>query len=174
MQVQALPGPLLSYANMTIKMEKNKINDLTEEEKEILRRHHEARRKALLAELSQINSKIESYGGESAIPKAQTKIAFSGNSFPKTVKSVPSKTIHVINDLGHAVPIGEIIQRYSQFEPAILKDGKVKRQKYSHIYASLLAKVKSGEVIRIQSDDGSYKYGVKDWFDNETLKEQYK
>lgn len=157
-------------------MEKNKFNDLDEEEKEILRKHHETKRKALLAELSQIESKIQHYGGEPMSSKSQAKIPFTGSSFPKTVVSVPAKTVHALSDRAKISTIGEVVERYARFEPSLIKGGKVVRSKYAQIYAALLTKIKTGAIIRVKGvDDDTYKYGLKEWFNEDgTPKPQYR
>jgi len=124
----------------------------------------EDKKKALLAQLNEVNSKIERYGG-SVKSKAQTSIAFSVN-FP-TKGSKPAKVMFVIKELGKFSTVYEVITRLSDYIPSIKKDGAVVKSEYRTIYGAILNKIKSNDLVRVMGvQDNLYRYGLSAWFDD--------
>jgi hypothetical protein len=153
-------------------MEKTKSSELSDEEKEILRKYHEDKRKAVLAQLSEINSKIEKYGG-AVKSKAQTSIAFA-NGFPSKA-SKPARLMFIITQFNRFVTIQEWLNRYGEYVPSVTKDGKIIREEYRTGYGAVLNKLKAKELVRYMAEDGRYRYGLPDWANPDgTPKEEYK
>jgi hypothetical protein len=144
-------------------MEKAK-EGLSEEEKAILRQHYEVKRKDLMNQLEMVEAKIEQYGGTPLKNRAQPPVTLG---FPENAKSVADRIVYVLESLGRMSTINQITDHYGKLDPSIVENGKILRNKYAHIYSSLLGKYKAGVLFRIQGRDGAFRYGLKEWQDSD-------
>jgi len=130
--------------------------ELSGEEKEILKAFHESKRKELLSQLSKVDSKIKSYGGDEK-DASQKTLPFN-DGFPK-FGSLPERTIFAFKSLKKESTIREIYERLSEFDPSIKKDGKNDSVKYRQVYSAILNKKGKGEVYKVDNIDPAH-FGI--------------
>ena len=152
-------------------MEKSKLVEVSNEEQEVLRKYNEDKRKALLVQLSEVNSKIEKLGGQ-VKSKSQTSIAFT-SGFPSK-GSKPAKIIFIIRDLKKFSMINEIINRYADYQPSVKANGSFDREEYRTSYGAILSKIKTGDLTRYKDANGLFRYGLAEWTQDGVPKEEFK
>jgi len=153
-------------------MEKTKI-EVTKEELDLLKKFNEDKRKALLAQLAEVDSKLEQYGGTSKQNKLQVKLPFR-NSFPTNGKQV-EKALYVINDLNRFSTIKDITSRFAEFDPSVIVDGKIPRPFYKALTRAVLHMCDAGGPLIKLDGEKHQIYGKKDWLnDNGSIKDEHR
>lgn len=136
-------------------MVKKQGNELSSEEKEVLRKFHEEKRKKLMEELSMVDSKLSRYATN------QPELPFSDYAANLLM---PEKMAIALEELGRFSTAREIFDKMVEHEPELVKDKETENAKYAHVSSTVVAKVKSGKYHRFKLN-GLFKVGFSAWSD---------
>lgn len=160
-------------------MEKSrKLIDIESEEKAALLELYKNMKQQLLAELDNVNAKIDEIEGKpkSNVPQIKTApIALNG--VYKVAWNLPDKMSFALHEINKCATLRQIFDKIAEYEPAMRANKEYEYKMFTQMASTVTHKVRTGKIFdRYKpSESADYKIGLIGWFDQPGIpKEEYK